>query len=92
VKSLGDASRVRSLHREPTANSINLGPVYAGGGRTASMTVAASFADPHAIETERGLRLQAEMIIRGTGGVSRRLPAETDACAYRKRRRPVGDS
>jgi hypothetical protein len=45
------------------------------------MTVAASFADPHTIETERGPRLQAEKSIRCTGGVSRRLPAETDAAS-----------
>jgi pyruvate/2-oxoglutarate dehydrogenase complex dihydrolipoamide dehydrogenase (E3) component len=34
---------------------------------------AARFADPHTIETESGLRLQAEKIIICTGGVSRRL-------------------
>jgi dihydrolipoamide dehydrogenase len=34
---------------------------------------AARFADPHTIETETGLRLQAEKIIICTGGVSRRL-------------------
>jgi pyruvate/2-oxoglutarate dehydrogenase complex dihydrolipoamide dehydrogenase (E3) component len=33
----------------------------------------ARFADPHTIETESGLRLQAEKIIICTGGVSRRL-------------------
>jgi pyruvate/2-oxoglutarate dehydrogenase complex dihydrolipoamide dehydrogenase (E3) component len=33
----------------------------------------ARFADPHTIETESGLRLQAERIIICTGGVSRRL-------------------
>ena len=36
-------------------------------------TGAARFADPHTIETESGLRLQAERIIICTGGVSRRL-------------------
>lgn len=35
---------------------------------------AARFANPHTIETERGLRLQAETFIICTGGVSRRLP------------------
>jgi pyruvate/2-oxoglutarate dehydrogenase complex dihydrolipoamide dehydrogenase (E3) component len=35
---------------------------------------AARFADPHTIETESGLRLQAEKFIICTGGVSRRLP------------------
>src|SRR6476661_7990888 len=35
---------------------------------------AARFADPHTIETEGGLRLQAEKIVICTGGVSRRLP------------------
>ena len=34
---------------------------------------AARFTDPHTIETESGLRLQAEKIIICTGGVSRRL-------------------
>jgi pyruvate/2-oxoglutarate dehydrogenase complex dihydrolipoamide dehydrogenase (E3) component len=40
--------------------------VYEGAGD-------ARFADPHTIETESGLRLQAEKIIICTGGVSRRL-------------------
>ena len=35
---------------------------------------AAHFADPHTIETESGLRLEAEKIIICTGGLSRRLP------------------
>src|SRR5262249_16345425 len=35
---------------------------------------AVRFADPHTIETESGLRLQAEKFIICTGGVSRRLP------------------
>jgi len=34
----------------------------------------AHFADPHTLETESGLRLQADKIIICTGGVSRRLP------------------
>jgi len=40
--------------------------VYEGAGT-------ARFADPHTIETESGLRLQAKKIIICTGGVSRRL-------------------
>ena len=35
---------------------------------------AARIADPHTIETENGLKLQAEKIIICTGGVNRRLP------------------
>jgi pyruvate/2-oxoglutarate dehydrogenase complex dihydrolipoamide dehydrogenase (E3) component len=35
---------------------------------------AARFADPHTVETECGLRLQADRFILRTGGVSRRLP------------------
>src|SRR5437660_468488 len=35
---------------------------------------AARFADPHTLETERGLRLRADKFILCTGGVSRRLP------------------
>lgn len=35
---------------------------------------AASFADPHTIETERGPQLRAERVILCTGGASRRLP------------------
>ena len=35
----------------------------------------ARFADQHTIETEGGLRLQAEKIIICTGGVSRRAPS-----------------
>jgi len=37
-------------------------------------TGAARFVDAHTIETERGLRLQADKFIICTGGVSRRLP------------------
>src|SRR5262249_56472422 len=49
----------------------------------------ARFVDPHTIEAERGLRVQADKIIISTGGVSRRLPVPgfeltatpTDACS-----------
>jgi pyruvate/2-oxoglutarate dehydrogenase complex dihydrolipoamide dehydrogenase (E3) component len=66
--------RVREVVNEVRAHSTlreqidSLGvTVYEGSGT-------ARFADQHTLETESGLRLQAEKIIICTGGVSRRLP------------------
>src|SRR6188472_2663172 len=67
-------TRVREVVNEVRAHSTlreqidSLGvTVYEGSGT-------ARFADKHTLETESGLRLQAEKIIICTGGVSRRLP------------------
>jgi pyruvate/2-oxoglutarate dehydrogenase complex dihydrolipoamide dehydrogenase (E3) component len=67
-------ARVREVVNDVRAHSTlreqigSLGvTVYEGSGT-------ARFADKHTLETESGLRLQAEKIIICTGGVSRRLP------------------
>jgi pyruvate/2-oxoglutarate dehydrogenase complex dihydrolipoamide dehydrogenase (E3) component len=67
-------TRVREVVNEVRAHSTlreqidSLGvTIYEGSGT-------ARFADKHTLETESGLRLQAEKIIICTGGVSRRLP------------------
>jgi pyruvate/2-oxoglutarate dehydrogenase complex dihydrolipoamide dehydrogenase (E3) component len=67
-------TRVREVVNEVRAHSTlreqidSLGvTVYEGSGTV-------RFADKHTLETESGLRLQAEKIIICTGGVSRRLP------------------
>ena len=55
------------------AHSVFRGQIDALGVTVYEQAGAARFADPHTIETESGLRLQAEKIIICTGGVSRRL-------------------
>jgi len=67
-------TRVREVVNEVRAHSTlreqidSLGvTVYEGSGTV-------RFADKHTLETESGLRLQAQKIIICTGGVSRRLP------------------
>jgi dihydrolipoamide dehydrogenase len=64
VREVVDDVRVHSAFREQI-DSLGVA-VYEQAG-------AARFADLHTIETESGLRLQAEKIIICTGGVSRRL-------------------
>jgi dihydrolipoamide dehydrogenase len=54
-------------------HSVLRGQIDALGVTVYEQAGAARFADPHTIETESGLRLQAEKIIICTGGVSRRL-------------------
>ncbi len=55
------------------AHSALRGQIDSLGVTVYEQAGAARFADPHTIETESGLRLQAEKIIICTGGVSRRL-------------------
>jgi pyruvate/2-oxoglutarate dehydrogenase complex dihydrolipoamide dehydrogenase (E3) component len=66
-------ARVRTVVNEVRAHSVFRGQIDALGVTVYEQAGAARFADPHSIETESGLRLQAEKIIICTGGVSRRL-------------------
>jgi dihydrolipoamide dehydrogenase len=61
---VNDVRAYSSWHQELDALGVTVHE-HAGTGR---------FADPHTIETESGLRLQADKFILCTGGVSRRLP------------------
>ena len=66
-------ARVRTVVNDVRAHSVFRGQIDALGVTVYEQAGAARFADPHTIETESGLRLQAEKIIICTGGVSRRL-------------------
>ena len=56
------------------SHSLLRDQVEALGVTVCEQAGAARIADPHTIETENGLKLQAEKIIICTGGVNRRLP------------------
>jgi pyruvate/2-oxoglutarate dehydrogenase complex dihydrolipoamide dehydrogenase (E3) component len=66
-------ARVRAVVDDVRAHSAFRGQIDLLGVTVYEQAGAARFADPHTIETESGLRLQAEKIIICTGGVSRRL-------------------
>src|SRR5215831_7857057 len=66
-------ARVRTVVNDVRAHSVFRGQIDALGVTVYEQAGAARFADPRTIETESGLRLQAEKIIICTGGVSRRL-------------------
>ena len=66
-------ARVREVVNDVRAHSAFRGQIDSLGVTVYEQAGAARFADPHTIETESGLRLQAEKIIICTGGVSRRL-------------------
>ena len=66
-------ARVRTVVNDVRAHSVFRGQIDALGVTVYEQAGAARFADPYTIETESGLRLQAEKIIICTGGVSRRL-------------------
>ena len=66
-------ARVRTVVNDVRAHSVFRGQIDALGVTVYEQAGAARFADLHTIETESGLRLQAEKIIICTGGVSRRL-------------------
>ena len=66
-------ARVRTIVNDVRAHSVFRGQIDALGVTVYEQAGAARFADLHTIETESGLRLQAEKIIICTGGVSRRL-------------------
>ena len=66
-------ARVRTVVNDVRAHSVFRGQIDALGVTVYEQAGAVRFADLHTIETESGLRLQAEKIIICTGGVSRRL-------------------
>ena len=67
-------ARVREVVREARGHSSLRQQIDSLGVTVHEHAGVARFADQHTIETEGGLRLQAEKIIICTGGVSRRLP------------------
>src|SRR5207344_1168566 len=66
-------ARVREVVREARAHSSLRQQIDSLGVTVHEHAGVARFADQHTIETEGGLRLQAEKIIICTGGVSRRV-------------------
>ena len=67
-------ARVREVVGEVRAHSSLRQQIDALGVTVHEQAGVAGFADAHTIETQSGLRLQADKIIICTGGVSRRLP------------------
>jgi pyruvate/2-oxoglutarate dehydrogenase complex dihydrolipoamide dehydrogenase (E3) component len=67
-------ARVREVVREARTHSSLRQQIDSLGVTVHEHAGVARFADRHTIETEGGLRFQAEKIIICTGGVSRRLP------------------
>src|ERR1051326_2254484 len=66
--------RVREIGRDVREHSAVRTQINSLGVTVHENAGAARFVDPHTIETERGLRLDAEKFIICTGGVNRRLP------------------
>src|SRR5215470_13618587 len=66
-------ARVREVVDDVRAHSAFREQIDSLGVTVYEQAGVARFADPHTVETESGLRLQAEKIIICTGGVSRRL-------------------
>jgi pyruvate/2-oxoglutarate dehydrogenase complex dihydrolipoamide dehydrogenase (E3) component len=66
-------SRVREVVNDVRTHSVFRGQIDSLGVAVYEQAGVAHFTDSHSIETESGLRLQAEKIIICTGGVSRRL-------------------
>lgn len=66
--------RVRRVTASARAHSGRLPDFGALGITVHEKAGAARFVDPHTIETEGGLRLEADRIILCTGGASRKLP------------------
>jgi pyruvate/2-oxoglutarate dehydrogenase complex dihydrolipoamide dehydrogenase (E3) component len=66
-------ARVREVVNDVRAHSALRGQIDSVGVTVYEQSGAARFADAHTIETESGLRLQAEKIIICTGGATRRL-------------------
>src|SRR6476661_5023843 len=67
-------ARVREVVKDARAHSSLRQQIDSAGVTVHERAGAARFADRHTIETEGGLRLQAEKIVVCTGGLSRRLP------------------
>jgi len=68
-------ARVREVVNDVRKHSALRGQIDTLGVTVYEQTGSARFVDPHTIEAESGLRLQAEKIIICTGGASRRLSA-----------------
>jgi pyruvate/2-oxoglutarate dehydrogenase complex dihydrolipoamide dehydrogenase (E3) component len=66
-------ARVREVVNDVRTHSAFRGQIDSLGVTVCERAGAARFADPHSIETESGLRLEAKKVIICTGGVSRRL-------------------
>jgi pyruvate/2-oxoglutarate dehydrogenase complex dihydrolipoamide dehydrogenase (E3) component len=66
-------ARVREVVNDVRAHSALRRQIDSLGVDVYEQAGSARFADPRTVETDRGLRLQAEKIIICTGGVSRRL-------------------
>ncbi len=66
-------ARVHDVVNDVRAHSALRGQIDSLGAHVYEHAGAARFADPHTIETESGLRLQASKIIICTGGASRKL-------------------
>jgi dihydrolipoamide dehydrogenase len=66
--------RVGEVVRDACAHSSFRRQIDALGATVHENAGAARFADPHTVETDSGLRLEAKKVILCTGGVSRRLP------------------
>jgi pyruvate/2-oxoglutarate dehydrogenase complex dihydrolipoamide dehydrogenase (E3) component len=66
-------ARVREVTNDVRAHSAFRGQIDSVGVTVHERAGIARFIDPHTIETDSGLRLQAEKVIVCTGGVSRRL-------------------
>ena len=67
-------ARVREVVNDVRVHSAVRQKIDSAGVTVHEQAGTAHFIDPYTIETESGLRLQAEKIIICTGGVSRRLP------------------
>ncbi len=66
-------ARVREVVNDVQAHSAFRGQIDSLGVTVCERAGAARFGDPHSIETESGLRFEANKFIICTGGVSRRL-------------------
>jgi dihydrolipoamide dehydrogenase len=67
-------SRTREVIHDVREHSIRREHAERMGVTICERSGAAHFIDPHTIETEKGLRLEADKFILCTGGASRRLP------------------
>jgi dihydrolipoamide dehydrogenase len=67
-------ARVREVVHDVCEHSIRREQMERAGVTIYERTGTARFVDPHTIETETGLRLQADNVILCAGGTSRRLP------------------
>ena len=66
-------ARVREVVNDVRTHSALRGQIDSLGVTVCEQAGAARFVDPHSIETESGIRFEAQKVIICTGGVSRRL-------------------